>query len=369
MRDGEFLVLTGAEVESLLAGQESKLIEIVRAAYEAHYRGESSLPQSTFLRFPKDRTNRIIALPAYLAGECGGAGIKWVSSFPGNVDRGMDRAAAIVILNSMTTGRPTVMMEGSIVNAKRTAASAALAARTLHRGKPVESVGVMGCGRINLEIQCFLQDQFPSIQRLYLYDSKPERAAQFERACLERFPRVRVEVVREPASLLRAAALLSLATTAAEPHITDLSGLAPGATILLISLRDLAPEVILACDNVVDDVDHVCRAQTSVHLAEQRSGSRDFIRCVLAEITSGYAAARTDDKAIAVFSPFGLGVLDVAVGQFVYGRALQQGKGIRIDSFFPDARLSAPARSPRRSSHDPQAASREAAEPPVTESR
>lgn len=43
MRDGEFLVLTGAEVESLLAGQESKLIEIVRAAYEAHCRDRKSV--------------------------------------------------------------------------------------------------------------------------------------------------------------------------------------------------------------------------------------------------------------------------------------------------------------------------------------
>src|SRR5262249_33105262 len=153
MPDSAFLVLTGADVRSLLAGQESQLIALVRRAYESHYCGETSLPQSAFLRFPNDQSNRIIALPAYLAGESGGAGIKWVSSFPRNIDQGLDRASAIVILNSMTTGRPTVIMEGSIISAKRTAASAALAACALHRASTIESVGVIGCGLINFEIQ------------------------------------------------------------------------------------------------------------------------------------------------------------------------------------------------------------------------
>lgn len=335
MPEGAVLVLTGADVQSLLTAQESKLIEVVRTVYETHYRGETSLPHSTFLRFPNDQANRIIALPAYLAGEFGGAGIKWVSSFPGNIDQGLDRASAIVILNSTTTGRPTVMMEGSIVNAKRTAASAALAARALHRDKTVESVGVIGCGLINFEIQRFLLSQFPSIKKLYLYDVKADRAAQFKRACLKGFHRIGVEMAGDLKSLLRAAPLISLATTAAKPYIMDVSGLAAGATILHISLRDLAPEVILACDNIADDIDHVCRAQTSVHLAEQLSGTREFIRCVLAEITSGKVAARRDDESIAVFSPFGLGVLDIAVAEFVHRRAIQEGKGIRIDSFFP----------------------------------
>jgi N-[(2S)-2-amino-2-carboxyethyl]-L-glutamate dehydrogenase len=337
MHDRSIMILKGSDVLSLLSGQERNVIETVRVAYEAHTRGESSLPPSTFLRFPEDQTNRIIALPAYLGGEFGAAGIKWVSSFPGNLDKGMDRASAVIILNSPSTGQPHAILEGSIISAKRTAASAALAARTLHEDKNVDSVGVVGCGLINFEIQRFLLSIFTSIKTLCVYDLKPERAAQFKQACEKTFEKITAVVASDLHAVFRASSLVSIATTAVRPYISDLSGLAPGGTILHVSLRDLAPEIILSCDNVVDDVEHVSRAQTSIQLAEQLAGTREFIRCTIGAATSGDAPAKRDARKITVFSPFGLGVLDIAVAEFVYNEALKEGKGAMIDSFLPAA--------------------------------
>jgi N-[(2S)-2-amino-2-carboxyethyl]-L-glutamate dehydrogenase len=335
MHGRSIMVLTGSDVLTLLSGMERDVIETVRAAYEAHSGSESSLPPSTFLRFPNDQTNRIIALPAYLGGEFGTAGIKWISSFPGNLDQGMDRAAAVIILNSVTTGRPHAMLEGSIISAKRTAASAALAARALHGDHQVRSVGIVGCGPINFEIQRFLLSVFPSIKTLYLYDLSREHAEQFKHTCEETFGGIKAEVVADLQTLFGTSSLVSLATTAIHPYISDLSGLAPGSTILHVSLRDLVPEIILSSDNVVDDVEHVCRAQTSIHLAEQLVGTREFIRCTIADVTRGAAPLKKDAKSITVFSPFGLGVLDLAVAEFVYQRAVKEGKGTLIESFLP----------------------------------
>lgn len=335
MHDGTMMILKGMEVLSLLSGREVEIIEVVKTAYEAHNRGESSLPHSTFLRFPKDPTSRIIALPAYLASGTGGAGVKWVSSFPANLAKGMDRASAVIILNAAETGRPIAVLEGSIISAKRTAASAALAASTLHSDRTVPAVGIIGCGLINFEVQNFLLATFPSIKRLFLYDVSCERAQQFGEACQKRFKGIHTEVLRDLQSLLRSSRLISIATTAIQPYISDLSAIAPGTTLLHLSLRDLAPEAILRCDNVVDDADHVCRAQTSVHLAEQLTDSRGFIRCNLADATMGAAPPKKDDESITVFSPFGLGVLDIAVAQMVYRAAVEQNCGTVIESFLP----------------------------------
>ena len=333
MRDGDIAILRGSEVRAVLAGRELELIQAVRIAYETHGDGDSSLPHSTFLPFPGQPRDRIIALPAYLGGACPIAGVKWVSSFPDNLHLGVDRASAVVILNSPQTGRPEAVLEGSVISAKRTAASAALAAQCLLSGSKVGRVGMIGCGLINFEIARFLLAVFPEAETFVLFDKDEARAKQFENKKI--FDGVGVEIAKDVKAVLRNCPLISIATTALTPHIGELRECPPGSAILHISLRDLAPEVILSCDNVVDDIDHVCRAQTSVHLAEQLVGHRKFIRCTLADILRGRAPARNGSETFSVFSPFGLGVLDLAVAKLVRDLALQQGLETVIGSFLP----------------------------------
>jgi N-[(2S)-2-amino-2-carboxyethyl]-L-glutamate dehydrogenase len=337
MHDSDIVILKGHEVNALLEGREAELLETVRRAYVAHARGESSLPHSSFLNFPNEQRNRIIALPAYLGRDFDIAGIKWIASFPNNVEHGMDRASAVVILNSARTGNPKAIIEGSIPSAKRTAASAALAARSLHQGSVEGGIGLVGCGLINFEILRFLRATLPGAGRFIVFDLNPRRAEKFKQSCQDAFSDISVEVAADVTSVLSDCSLISLATTAVKPHLDDLSACAAGTTILHISLRDMTPEVVLSCDNVVDDIGHVCRAQTSVHLAEQLTGRRDFIRCTLSDVLLGQAPPRRDDESVLLFSPFGLGVLDLAVSQFVYGLALEQERGLIIDSFLPEA--------------------------------
>jgi ornithine cyclodeaminase len=222
-----------------------------------------------------------------------------------------------------------------VISAKRTAASAALAARALADGEKLASVTMVGCGLINFEIARFLKATCPLLKKLYLFDLSSERAAKFKEKCETTFEGVTVEAVADLAEALGRAPVISLATTAVKPHISSLSACSPGSVILHISLRDLTPEVILDCDNIVDDVEHVCRAQTSVHLAEQLIGDRGFIRCALADILTGVARARKDRESLAVFSPFGLGVLDLAVAKLVRDLGVEQERGAVIKSFLP----------------------------------
>ena len=191
MHNDQILILSGNDVLSLLTGREIEIMTAVRQAYEAHTKGDSSLPHSTFLRFPGESANRIIALPAFLGDDFQVAGMKWIASFPANRDAGLDRASAVLILNSTATGRPTALMEASIISAKRTAASAALAAHCLHHWQAGAPMGLIGCGLINLEIARFVLADRPEIGSLHLFDVAPDRARLFQRKLEELFPRGR----------------------------------------------------------------------------------------------------------------------------------------------------------------------------------
>ena len=103
-----------------------------------------------------------------------------------------------------------------------------------------------------------------------------------------------------------------------------------------MSLRDLAPEILLASTNIVDDVEHCMKANTSPHLAEQLTGNRDFLNGTLDDVMAGRTSVAADRPV--VFSPFGLGVLDLAVGKYVYDEVTRSGELAVVDGFFHDLR-------------------------------
>lgn len=330
--EDSLLILSTADVASVLTDNENAIVDTVKEAYELHQQGKSSLPHSIFLRFPEQPSDRIIGLPAYIDGETPTAGMKWIASFPGNIQNGIDRASAVIILNDMQTGRPYSILEGSIISAKRTAASAALAAKILCKDTKQPDMGLIGCGLINFETFSFVTKLFPSIKKAYIFDLDPNRAAQF--ADKVRAKGVEPVVCKDLSEVLKNSKLVSFATTAGTPHVTDPSLLQPDSTILHVSLRDLSPEVIKNAVNVVDDLNHVNRENTSIYLTSQAEGNTEFVLAQIGELLLSQKKLPDDHRPI-IFSPFGLGVLDMKLSRYVYEQAVATGKGYKINDFLP----------------------------------
>src|SRR5207248_416058 len=167
-------------VFELIRVHRADCMDVVRDAYLAHARGQSVNPDSYFLRFPEKPDCRIIALPAYLGDGFHVAGLKWIASYPGNVQRGFPRASAVLVLNSYDTGYPFAILESSNISAARTAASAALAAYWLNgRSRRAQGLGIVGTGFIARYVYDFLVDTGWEIEDVRLYDTSPLESEKF----------------------------------------------------------------------------------------------------------------------------------------------------------------------------------------------
>ena len=348
-----FAVISGAQVQHTLQGRENNIVELVEATYRLHGAGDSVNPPSYFLRFPDRPSSRIIALPASIGGQVRVDGLKWISSFPENVAAGVPRASAVLILNDHDTGYPFACLESSIISATRTAASAALAADWLSRGRGSGSepgngrigghagarparIGFFGVGLIARYIHTFLTATGWSFDEIGVHDLSTDSVTGF-RDYLEHSGTAGAITVHDSAEqLIRSSDLVVFATVAAAPHVSDLSWFEHNPLVLHVSLRDLAPEILLASTNLVDDVEHCLKANTSPHLAEQLTGSRDFLAGTLADVMAGRVTVPAGRPV--VFSPFGLGVLDLAVGKYVYDEVLRSGDLHVVDDFFHELR-------------------------------
>jgi len=332
-----FALVTGEQVGRALHRREREIGELVEAVYRLHGAGHSVNPPSYFLRFPDRPSSRIIALPASLGGPLRVDGLKWISSFPENTKSGLPRASAVLILNDPDTGYPFACLESSVISATRTASSAALAAEKLSVGRDRPTrVGFIGTGLIARYIHTHLTGTGWEFEETGVHDLSADSAAGFS-GYLERSGAPGKVTVHDTAeSLIRSSDLVVFATVAGEPYVHDPSWFDHHPLVLHVSLRDLAPEILLASANFVDDVEHCLKAETSPHLAEQLTGSRDFIDGTLDDVLTGRVTVPTDRTV--VFSPFGLGVLDLAVGRFVHDELTRSGELNVVDGFFNELR-------------------------------
>ena len=328
-------IIKGKTVYDIVHARVSECIRIVKDAYLAHGESRTVNPDSHFLRFSDNPGARIIALPAFLGRESNVAGIKWIGSFPENIKRGFPRASAVLVLNDATTGYPFAILESSVVSAARTAASAVLGAEWLNQGeKHTRTLGIVGTGLIARYVYRFLMDTGWRIDHVRLFDAGPGEAEAFRANVVRAGAHTSVSAASDLPSLLRESSMIVLTTTAGTPHILEPDLLAHCPVVLHLSLRDLSPEILLGAYNIVDDIEHVMKANTSPHLVEQQVGHRRFVTGTLAELMTGRCAVGRDKPAI--FSPFGLGVLDLAVGKWVYDEAVAAGDDLRLTDFFFD---------------------------------
>ncbi len=313
------LYLNTSDIQSVTRDW-NQLAQVINTAVDAIEKKDFSQPIKPYLRFGPPE-NRIIAMPAFVGAEIDTAGIKWIASFPGNLQKNIKRANSITILNSSQTGIPYCMINTALISGIRTAAVSALIAQKFLNDKISDSkliVGIAGFGPIgqihaemmkailgkNLkEIRLFdinLTDQI----KLFAKEQSMQICSSYEDAFSE-------------------ADIFITATVSKQPYIC----LPPkkGSLHLNVSLRDYQADFFKYVDKiVVDNWEEVCRENTDVEMMTRYHGLTESDTYDIGEFLN---LKMEKNNEVIMFNPMGLAVFDIAIAKYYFNRSVELGLG------------------------------------------
>ncbi|MGD2152392.1 MAG: ornithine cyclodeaminase family protein [Gemmatimonadales bacterium] len=322
MSVGELLYLSRADVEAVGLSM-AEIIEALEAMFLAKGKGEVEMPPKPGIHPGKDAF--IHAMPGYIS-SMGAAGIKWVSGYPSNVERGLPYISGLLILNDPDTGIPIAVMDATWITAMRTGAATAVAAKYLARGDSA-TLGIIACGvqgRSNLEALMCVFD----LELVKAYDIVPEIAERYAVEMGERFG-VTVEVVKHPRD---AVAGLDLVVTSGpilkEPSPTIAAGwLSPGAFACPLDFDSYWRGAALreADRLATDDIAQLRYYRTAGFFRDTPEPYAD-----LGEIVAGTKPGRTSSDERTISINLGLALDDMATAILLYRRAKGAGIGTEL---------------------------------------
>lgn len=317
-------MLTLFEQDILKAGIDwPKTIDVIRSAVTCIEQDDFAQPIKPYLRYGDPR-NRIIAMPAFAGGAVNMAGIKWIASFPGNLDKGLPRAHSVVILNKADTGEPLAVICTALLSIIRTASVSGLILRTFEstRNRRGLKLGISGFGPIGRHhLKMCMALLGDAIHRVTLYDIRPIDLDDME----EHRDRIRIADSWEEAYL--DADIFITCTVSSGPYI-DRSP-KPGSLHLNVSLRDYKTSVYpsFAGAVIVDDWDEVCRERTDIEKMHLEAGLKKEDTSSIVDAVARGKLDRYDARQPVFFNPMGMAVFDVAIATYYYNAIVEKRHG------------------------------------------
>ncbi len=317
------LYLTRADIEGLGIGA-AEVVDALDAGLGEKGRGAVVMPPKTSLHGPDRAFCQVLS--AWLP-DSGALGVKWVTIFPSNAAQGLPAVGGLVVLSDASTGRPQAILDGAVITAWRTGASAALAARYLARPE-VDCVGLLGCGVQGRASVDALAAELPGLRAVRCHDAVPAAAAAFVAGAAARLPGIEVEVCDRAEGITAGAGVVVTAITMSDDVAPPLDAgrLEPGALAVALDYDAAWSAAAMAeCERFYcDDTGQVLA--TRAH-GPRLQGIPGIIAGDLGALAAGLVEGRRDASERLFCLNLGLAVEDIVTARLVLERARECGVG------------------------------------------
>ncbi|PWH20302.1 MAG: peptide transporter [Anaerolineae bacterium] len=323
MKDLSLLYLSRQDVETVGLDLPT-IIELLEKAFRNKGEGSVELPPKPGIH---TRPNAFIhAMPAYIPA-LHSAGIKWVSGYPDNPQRGLPYISGLIILNDEENGLPYAVMDCTWITAYRTGAASAVSAKYLARPDS-KTLGIIGCGvqgRTHTEAMTTL---FP-IERVYAYDILPAAQEKFISEMGAKFPDLEFIPTRHPKEVVtQSEIVLTAGPILKNPTPTiEKDWLQPGAFATAVDFDSYwKGEALQQMDKfTTDDLAQMEYYRTLGYFKDTPQPYAD-----LGEIVVGKKPGRESPSERCMAMNLGLALDDMAIAPTIYQRAVEMGLGVRL---------------------------------------
>lgn len=306
------LVIDGQEIRA-----RAPMPQVI-ACLENAFRADHVAPPRQLLQLPGGSGERLLLfMPAF---DPRGGAVKLATVFPDNAANGLPTISAAIVAFS-ESGAPAALLDGATVTQLRTGAASALASKYLSREDSSELV-LIGTGAVAPQLAAAHCAVRP-IKQISVWGRRPERALAATHAIRTLVGRhVQVRVVEELESAVRAADIVSCATSSATPVLFG-SWLKAGTFVDLVGsfsrFRRESDDDTILCARVFVDTLEGALAEAGDLLEPLTRGviSREHILGELADLVKGRVAGRSSRHEITLFKSVGSAIEDLAVVRMV----------------------------------------------------
>ena len=264
----------------------------------------------------------LLLMPAWTPG--GYIGIKMVTVFPSNGEKGLPAIMGQYLLLSGETGEVLAMIDGQTLTARRTAAASALAASYLAR-EDAATMLMVGAGALAPQLIRAHLAVRPSLSSISIWArDKAKSQALAEKLAAETGRSVTATDDLEGTA--READLISCATLSKQPLVKG-AWLKPGAHLDLVGaftpeMRESDDEAVRRARVFVDTREGALKEAGDIVLAVKAGAlTPGSIQGDLYDLTRGTATGRETAEEITFFKSVGTALEDLAAAQLAYSRA------------------------------------------------
>jgi N-[(2S)-2-amino-2-carboxyethyl]-L-glutamate dehydrogenase len=284
-------------------------IKTIETAVDCLGKNDFAQPIKPYLRY-KDLKNRIIAMPAFVGGNINMSGIKWIASFPDNINKGIPRAHSVVILNNAATGQPVGIINTALLSIIRTASVSGLMIKYYNELKKLNNIniGISGFGPIGQYHAKMCNEVLKDrIKKISIFDIR-----EFDRSLL---PENAVTVNSWEEAYSNADIFITCTVSKAS-YINKLPK--PGSLHLNVSLRDYTVDVYDFFKNsiIVDNWEEVCRENTDVENLHLKKGLQEIDTKTIIDVVTKNCLKDYSNELPIMFNPMGMGVFDISIGAY-----------------------------------------------------